>query len=765
MTFVFEVGASGGYAKKGIQVSVSKVRSNIITDTYICDSVESFQSTLNVGGIVGTLNLILGNTDGAIFDDVSSQPHAQDIIHIRARNRHGFWGPVWTGYINEVHRIDDPIQGRQCAIAAESPQKIFEIRTQLPGDVEALAISSLGGLSGSAILRYVCKLPIVNYPGALSDLAQALGYEPSQASKILVDANADSGIANWDGISAGIIIAPDLETWSAVLQSVIGDSGLEMFFDEMGSLYWRQPKYLTGLGGNPIILDEDDLMMRDLYETDNGVLTQVTVRYGAVELLDISVTRTTAQDNKGTSKGSDPIKEQLGQRATTVYANWITGPATATNLANLLLEIAASNVLCGTIVIPANPQVKVGSLVKIPTGRRINAAGDAEWGIYYVASVAAVLNWGESWTYVLGLQYGHGVNTGWGYPGAEPYPVISVPAGQLPTNKTIISVDSNNPAKILQKWTLQSDATLSANEAIVDPNLIPAGTQFLLTTTDGLSAVGPANQGVYTAVAGIPGSGYVITLQSQGPDKIGMVTLSQVTPAGPSFSGSSDGNQDQAGTPPTPYDPDSPANSVLNTFESLPYAGSFAGSQNYGATVYATTPNPSKGAGACNEPFYTDPPSPTSLPQVQYAGFHTGIDIYSTAGVNSQILSVSKGIVIGTDSQYDLGPVGYIGGYSCNSLQSPCVHGVDLEGFGNCVVVLFGKYLVHYGHMFQINVKIGDVVVPGTVLGLEGSTGNSSGSHCHLGVWDTSFRGLTGRWMDPKPFFTRGGLTLPDFPA
>ena len=56
------------------------------------------------------------------------------------------------------------------------------------------------------------------------------------------------------------------------------------------------------------------------------------------------------------------------------------------------------------------------------------------------------------------------------------------------------------------------------------------------------------------------------------------------------------------------------------------------------------------------------------------------------------------------------------------------------QGFGQYVVILAdGKYY-HYGHLSQIKCKVGDQVKITDVIGIEGSTGNSTGSHCHYCV-------------------------------
>ena len=53
------------------------------------------------------------------------------------------------------------------------------------------------------------------------------------------------------------------------------------------------------------------------------------------------------------------------------------------------------------------------------------------------------------------------------------------------------------------------------------------------------------------------------------------------------------------------------------------------------------------------------------------------------------------------------------------------------QGFGQYVVILSDNKYYHYGHLSQIRVKVGQQVKITDVIGVEGSTGNSTGSHCH----------------------------------
>ncbi len=70
------------------------------------------------------------------------------------------------------------------------------------------------------------------------------------------------------------------------------------------------------------------------------------------------------------------------------------------------------------------------------------------------------------------------------------------------------------------------------------------------------------------------------------------------------------------------------------------------------------------------------------------------------------------------------------------------------NGFGNNVVINHGYgYETLYGHMVRIKVRQGQRVKRGEVIGWVGSTGASTGPHCHYEVH------INGRPVDPVYFF------------
>lgn len=60
------------------------------------------------------------------------------------------------------------------------------------------------------------------------------------------------------------------------------------------------------------------------------------------------------------------------------------------------------------------------------------------------------------------------------------------------------------------------------------------------------------------------------------------------------------------------------------------------------------------------------------------------------------------------------------------------------QGFGKYVCIKANNRYYYFGHMSEIKVNIGQSVKITDVIGIEGSTGKSTGSHCHYEI-RTSF--------------------------
>jgi murein DD-endopeptidase MepM/ murein hydrolase activator NlpD len=106
-----------------------------------------------------------------------------------------------------------------------------------------------------------------------------------------------------------------------------------------------------------------------------------------------------------------------------------------------------------------------------------------------------------------------------------------------------------------------------------------------------------------------------------------------------------------------------------------------------------------------------------------YPHFHTGLDLVEPFG--SPVYAADDGIV--------------------------ALVGSSSSGYGNYVVVAHtGGFDTLYGHLSAALVKPGQTVTQGTVVGLEGSTGNSTGPHLHFELR------IGGRPVDPTPYLPPG---------
>jgi murein DD-endopeptidase MepM/ murein hydrolase activator NlpD len=69
------------------------------------------------------------------------------------------------------------------------------------------------------------------------------------------------------------------------------------------------------------------------------------------------------------------------------------------------------------------------------------------------------------------------------------------------------------------------------------------------------------------------------------------------------------------------------------------------------------------------------------------------------------------------------------------TMDGTVIHaGWNDQGYGNLVIVENGDYRTYYAHLSSIPVSVGDAVAAGSVIGLSGNTGHSTGPHLHYEI-------------------------------
>jgi len=103
-----------------------------------------------------------------------------------------------------------------------------------------------------------------------------------------------------------------------------------------------------------------------------------------------------------------------------------------------------------------------------------------------------------------------------------------------------------------------------------------------------------------------------------------------------------------------------------------------------------------------------------------FSFFHNGFDIANHDG--GRILAADSGTVIWA--------------------------GWDTTGYGNKVMVDHGNgFVTLYGHLSQILVRVGQTVARGSLLGMMGSTGHSTGTHLHFTILHGGIAENPGRYL------------------
>lgn len=186
--------------------------------------------------------------------------------------------------------------------------------------------------------------------------------------------------------------------------------------------------------------------------------------------------------------------------------------------------------------------------------------------------------------------------------------------------------------------------------------------------------------------------------------------------------------EDIVNFPGNDLDPDEP---VLVLGQNIIIPGGWRDSIVWQLPVITRSTGPSAGSGepgACRGPFsgpvgtftFVWPANNHYLSGTDYLPIgHPGIDI--AAGMGAPLYASDTGVIV--------------------------FAGWSTRGYGNLVIVDHGNgWQTAYAHLSQINVSCGGAIYQGQVLGLSGSTGNSTGAHLHFEMRHSDY-GRVNPWL------------------
>jgi murein DD-endopeptidase MepM/ murein hydrolase activator NlpD len=681
--------------------------------TYNLRCMVSCHAALFTANGVNQINAIFIDPNRILSNAI--QPHTNNIIILTVKNRAGEKKVAFTGYINQVHKQADPTQGEFLQIIGQGPSKLWDVARMSQTDVLNLARLYSQNIAASLVLK-------------LS--AQAVGF-PLNMLKFYGDADAGPG---FQPMSLQNIVDPQQQTWSAPMQALLANTGIEWFFNADGSSTWRQIGFLD-YSVPPLVVPLDDVLAIDLQENDEQAITSLEVRYTGSP--NIAMVGLWPQPN------GQPIQEMrdhlvfqpTGDRHLVVTAPWLYTQQAANNLAGVLGLQYAATLFAGSVTIPADPTYAHGLLVQVPA---LTSLTDVT--VYYIDSVSYALQVGQGFVMTLGLTYGRGLNQQFPYLGKIAYPQpVDLALGNITYS---LPRDPANASKVSLPFIISPDQTLDAHTVSINPTSLAPGSVIQVRDAHG-NFVGPSPNGTYVTVADTGLAATTLGMKitgAQDPLSEHYITVLQTGKTQNVAAGANAGAEGPTGALP----------GMPPVGEGGSQGTAQAPGANYrdsAATPTALVCRPVSFVGINNSYGHrtsvAEEPNMYHLTGIAYYApdgpFHTGIDLPKPAGTD--IVAPVDGVIVHNGLGID------------NTIIQDATFMAELvTTYGFLIIIQAGDWYLFFAHTQDAipYVDVGKQVKGGsTVIGHVDSTGKSSGNHLHFGIYDATVH----HYIDPTLYY------------
>ena len=720
--------------KPDLRVTILTGKSNTGTPTEI-QQIFTMECTQTLAPAVGSCTIIFADPSGTFRN--TFKPN--DIIRIYIASPTGplSTSPSWTGMVNRCGEYLDPTNkyGRACIITGSTFWK-WMLTTAVPLHYFLTGQYPTGNLSLTSIIDTAIDSVRENTTWSIDKVFSTLPNEATTPAWTIPDD----------------FINPQYQSWASFLTSMVIVTGVEVFFNEVGSMVIRPVNY-----AQPFI--DQTINDYEIFKSQNIISDDNLVTVSAVTWSIVGNTPEAAMSPPNGLVDTNPadfvppeIQQayRLGKRFVSQTIPFIQDPGIADYYAGIIHAMGLANVNFIDITTCLHGDIRLGTIVNFPMWTKK----------YYVTQVAHRWYFGRIAETTITGCFGIDTNSQWGdvFRTASP---INVPAAYNQSNvlppvpdcftrtnainatspdntyfrvgssqvgsSTInnynvqsILVNYGSPLATAQIWT-GTNYISAANylwQGSININIDPAFTLGVWTTESSLGKnVTNFNLWGATDSAGNPYSypDWKTSMDAFFSDVNSQTYASTQTiaafaaifnPANPTGEATSITNYTLTyrggATNPTPLN----CNDVTNT----PPVTTWDGTQPSGWPLPSQYFTITQGFGpvSCCEP-----------PLPPYPYFHYGIDIACPSG--TALYAVMNGTILA--------------GYN-NPYQT---YGFDSSGdYGYLITITNGPFIVKYGHCqansLSSNFANGSQVIAGDFIGLSDNTGNSSSPHLHFEI-------------------------------